>query len=87
MEEECSSTNLNVNAHLFLTSSTGEIIYENGIITTKGFFKINEFENNLKKIWKRKSKVLYITADPNSQETNNSITLQNIYIFHNKNKI
>ena len=71
--DENSSTNLNPKTHLFLTSSTGEISYENGIITTNGFFKINEFEKNLKKFWKNKSKVLYITADPNSQETNNSI--------------
>ena len=65
--------NLNEKAILFLTSSTGEIIYENGIFKTNGFFKKNDFEKNLKKYWKEKSKILYITADPNSQETNNSI--------------
>ena len=65
--------NLNEKAILFLTSSTGEIIYENGIFKTNGFFKKNDFEKNLKKYWKGKSKILYITADPNSQETNNSI--------------
>lgn len=65
--------NLNEKAILFLTSSTGEIIYENGIFKTNGFFKKNDFEKNLKKYWKEKSKILYITPNPNSQETNNSI--------------
>ena len=67
------SIDLNLKAHLFLTSSTGEFSFENGIITSKGLFKKNDFENNLKKNWKDKSKLLYITADPESQETNNSI--------------
>ena len=65
--------NLNQKSNLFLTSSTGEIFYENGIITVNGFYKKNNFEKNLKKYWKNESKILYITADPNSQETNNSI--------------
>ena len=67
------SIDLNPKAHLFLTSSTGEITYENGIITVKGFFTKNDFVKNLKNNWKDKSKILYITADPNSEETNNSI--------------
>lgn len=64
---------LNPKTHLFLTSSTGEFFYENGIITTRGFFTKNDFQQNLKKYWKNNSNILYITADPNSQETNNSI--------------
>ncbi len=44
--------NLNEKAILFLTSSTGEIIYENGIFKTNGFFKKNDFEKNLKKYCK-----------------------------------
>ena len=65
--------NLNAKSHLFLTSSTNEIFYENGNITIGDIYKKNNLENNLKKYWKIKSKILYITADPNSQETNNSI--------------
>ena len=71
--ESTTPINLNEKASLFLTSSTGEFTYENGIITTNGFFKKNNFEKNLQKNWKKNSKILYITADPNSQETNNSI--------------
>ena len=64
---------LNPKAHLFLTSLTGELTYENGVMSVNGFYKINDFEKNLKKLWKEKSKVIYITADPKDQETNNSI--------------
>ena len=41
--EKTTPINLNEKAHLFLTSSTGEFTYENGIITTNGFFKKNDF--------------------------------------------
>lgn len=64
---------LNPKAHLFLTSLTGDLIYENGSMTMKGLYTINDFEKNLKKLWKENSKILYITADPESQETNNGI--------------
>ena len=67
------SINLNSKAHLFLTSSPHDIIYENGVKISNGFYKINNFEKNIKKIWKDKSKVLYITAEPNDQDLNNSI--------------
>ena len=67
------SNNLNSKAHLFLTSLLVETIYENGINIPNGFYKINDLEKNIKKIWKDKSKVLYITADPNDQENNNFI--------------
>ena len=77
--------NLNPKAHLFLTSSTGEFSFENGIITTNGFFKINDFEKNLKKYWKDNSKVLFITADPISQETNNSMIDSFKNSFHTSN--
>ena len=71
--EDILQINLNPKSHLFLTSSTNEISYETGIITIGGFYKKNNLENNLKKYWKNESKIIYITADPNSQETNNSI--------------
>ena len=38
---------LNPKTHLFLTSSTGEFFYENGIITTRGFFTKNDFQQKL----------------------------------------
>ena len=72
MEKEL-PIDLNPKAHLFLTSLASELFFENGIITSNGLYKINDFENNLKKYWKDKSKILYITADPDNQATNKSI--------------
>ena len=77
--------NLNPKAFLFLTSTTGEISFENGKITSNGFYKINDFEKNLKKYWKENSKVLFITADPKSQEANHSIVDSFKNSFHTSN--
>ena len=71
--EDNIQVNLNPKAHLFLTSSTGRITFENGIIQSEGLYQINEFADNLKKLWKNNSKILYITADPECFETNTSI--------------
>ena len=45
--------NLHPKAHLFLTSLPGSYYIKSGKIPTHGFYFINEFINNLTKLWKK----------------------------------
>ena len=65
--------NLNHKAHLFLTSLPGGYSYKNGMMTTDGFYKTNEFINNLDKLWKNDSKILFITATPDNNRASKAI--------------
>ena len=71
--EEKQQINLNPKAHLFLTSLPGGYYYKNGKMATDGFFQINDFIQNLKNIWKNKSKILFITACPNNRNASKQI--------------
>ena len=64
---------LNPKAHLFLTSSPFKFIIENGDYKTLGFYKENKLEENLKKLWKEGSSILYITSDPSKYDKNIAI--------------
>ena len=64
---------LNPKAHLFLTSLPGGYSIRNGKFVTDGFFKTNEMVENLRKLWKENSKILFITASPNNPKFSNSI--------------
>jgi peptidase E len=61
---------LNSKAHLFLCSSPFRYIYENGIFTNQGLYTENNLEDNLKKIWKENSKILYIVSEPSLKKFN-----------------
>ena len=71
MEEN--AINLNSKAHLFLTSLPGGYYFKNGKMTTDGFYKTNEFIDNLKKLWKENNNILFITASPDNSRNSKSI--------------
>ena len=71
--EEKQQINLNPKAHLFLTSLPGGYYYKNGKMATDGFFETNDFIQNLKNLWKDKSKILFITAYPDNPRASKAI--------------
>ena len=70
---EKNAINLNSKAHLFLTSLPGGYYFKNGKMTTDGFYKTNEFIDNLKKIWKENNNILFITASPDNSRNSKAI--------------
>ena len=71
--EEKSQINLNPKAHLFLTSLPGGYYYKNGQMATNGFYKTNEFINNLTKLWQKNNNILFITASPDNPQFSKAI--------------
>lgn len=58
------SIDLNPKAHLFLTSLPGGYFKKDGKFLTEGFYQTNEFIYLVTKLWKKDSKILFITASP-----------------------